>query len=101
VAATTVRKVLLRAGSPPAAQRQATTWRHFLRQHAANVWACDFFTVDTLLLQRIYVLFFISLERRRIEHVAITSNPSGAWVTHQARTITGDLVEHDHRPPES
>jgi hypothetical protein len=39
------------------------SWRQFLRQHAASVWACDFFTVDTLFLQRIYVLFFISLER--------------------------------------
>jgi hypothetical protein len=36
-----VRKVLLGAGVPPAAQRQATTWRQFLRQQAASVWACD------------------------------------------------------------
>jgi transposase InsO family protein len=38
-------------------------------------------------LQRIYVLFFISLESRRIEFVTCTSNPTGAWVTQQARNL--------------
>ena len=47
--------------------------------------ACDFLTVDTVLMQRIYVLFFISLATRRIEYVACTSNPDGRWVTQQAR----------------
>jgi putative transposase len=75
-----VRKVLLDARIPPATERQETSWRQFLRQHAASVWACDFFTVDTLFLQRVYVLFFVSLERRRIEHIALTGNPSGSWV---------------------
>jgi hypothetical protein len=99
VSATTVRKVLLAADVPPAPERQASTWRQFLRQQAATVWACDFFTVDTLRLQRIYVLFFISLERRRIEHIAVTSNPSGAWVTQQARNLIIDLAERGHQQP--
>jgi hypothetical protein len=38
------------------------------------VLACDFLTVETAFLQRIYVLFFISLATRRIEHVACSSN---------------------------
>jgi transposase len=41
VSATTVRKILRDAGVPPAAQRQRLTWRQFLRQQAASIWACD------------------------------------------------------------
>jgi transposase InsO family protein len=49
--------------------------------------ACDFLTVETAFLQRIYVLFFISLATRRIEYVACTSNPDGGWVAEQARNL--------------
>jgi putative transposase len=51
------------------------------------VLACDFLTVETAFLQRIYVLFFISLATRRIEYVACTSNPDGRWVAQQARNL--------------
>jgi transposase InsO family protein len=49
--------------------------------------ACDFLTVETAFLQRIYVLFFISLATRRIEYVACTSTPDGGWVAQQARNL--------------
>ncbi len=49
--------------------------------------ACDFLTVETAFLQRIYVLFFISLATRRIEYVACSSNPDGRWVAQQARNL--------------
>jgi putative transposase len=49
--------------------------------------ACDFLTVETVWLTRIYVLFFISLGRRRIEYVACTTNPDGRWVAEQARNL--------------
>ncbi len=49
--------------------------------------ACDFLTVETIFLKRIYVLFFISLATRRIEYVACSSNPDGRWVTQQARNL--------------
>jgi putative transposase len=52
-----------------------------------------FLTVETILLTRIYVLFFVSLERRRIEFVASTTNPDGRWVTQQARNLTMQLGE--------
>jgi putative transposase len=60
--ATSVRKVLLEAGLQPAPERTRSSWRAFLRQQAAGVLACDFLTVETAFLQRIYVLFFISLD---------------------------------------
>ncbi len=91
VSATSVRKVLLEAGLRPAPERGRSSWRTFLRQQAASVLACDFLTVETAFLQRIYVLFFISLSTRRIEYVACTANPDGRWVTQQARNLAMQL----------
>jgi putative transposase len=96
VSATSVRKVLLAAGLQPAPQRTHSSWRTFLRAQAASVLACDFLTVDTVFLQRIYVLFFISLATRRVEYVACTSNPDGRWVTQQARNL---VMQFDDEQP--
>ena len=95
--ATTVRKVLICAGVSPAPERARQSWRSFLRQQAASTLACDFFTVETLALQRIYVLFFISPAARRLEFIACTANPDGAWVTQQARNLLMQLGEHERR----
>jgi hypothetical protein len=60
--------------------------------------ACDFLTVETIFLQRIYVLSFIWLATRRIEYVACSSNPDGRWVTQQARNLVMQLgYEHGFR----
>jgi hypothetical protein len=79
--------LLLRHGLTPASQRDELSWRNFLRQQAATTLACDFFTVATAWLKRIYALFFLSLERRRIEFVACTANPTSAWTAQQARNL--------------
>jgi len=86
-----VRKVLLEGGLQPAPKRTRSSWRAFLRQQAASVLACDFLTVETAFLQRIYVLFFISLATRRIEYVACTSSPNGRWGAQQARNLVMEL----------
>ena len=104
VSATSVRKVLLEEGLPPAPQRNRSSWRAFLQAQAASVQACDFLTVDTVFLQRIYVLFFISLATRRVEYIACTSNPNGRWTSQQARNLVMQLGDeqpfrfliHDH-----
>jgi putative transposase len=57
VGASTAWTILHRAGVAPAPKRSALTWRHFLRAQATSVLAVDFFTVDTVFLQRLYVLF--------------------------------------------
>jgi transposase InsO family protein len=95
VSPTTVRKVLASADVPPAPERGRQSWRSFLRQQAASTLACDFFTVETLALRRIYVLFFISLATRRLEFIACTANPDGSWVTQQARNLAMQLGEHE------
>jgi putative transposase len=50
--------------------------------------ACDFLTVETLSLRRFYVLFFIELASRRVHLAGCTTNPTGAWVTQQARNLS-------------
>jgi putative transposase len=95
VSATSVRTILLSHGLPPAPQRDEHSWRDFLRQQAATTLACDFFTVEAAWLKRIYVLFFISLESRRIEFVACTPNPTGAWVAQQARNLLMTLDDRE------
>ncbi len=98
VSATLVRNVFRAAGVPPAPQRDQLDWRSFLRQHAATTLACDFLTVDTVLLRRLYVLVFICIGSRRIEYVASTSNPDGAWMMQQARNLLIDLDDRGQRP---
>ena len=75
VSASSIRNILTSAGLPPAPRRDAQSWRSFLRAHGESILACDFFTVDTIWLRRLYVLAFISISSRRIEYLAITSKP--------------------------
>jgi transposase InsO family protein len=88
VSPSTVRRILLAAGLTPAPRRSGPTWQQFLRQQAASVLACDFFTVETITLRRYYVLFFIELGSRRVHLAGCTTNPAGAWVAQQARNLS-------------
>ena len=81
VSATTVRKLLRQAGLGPARVRAGLSWREFLRAQAHSMLAVDFFTVETIGMRRLYVLFFIELGSRRVHLAGCTANPSGAWVT--------------------
>jgi len=73
------------------------SWREFLRQQAAAIIECDFFTVETLWLRRLHVLFFIELARRRVHLGGVTANPNNAWVTQQARNLIMSLAEQEER----
>jgi putative transposase len=88
VSATTIRTTLHRYGLDPAPRRTGImTWRAFLRRQAAGIVACDFFTADTVWLRRLYVLFFIELDTRRVHLAGVTAHPDSAWVTQQARNL--------------
>jgi putative transposase len=97
VSATAIRATLRRHGLDPAPRRTATTWRAFLRQQAAGIVACDFFTVDTIWLRRLYVLFFIELDTRRVHLAGVTAHPNGAWVAQQARNLLLVLGERSRQ----
>jgi transposase InsO family protein len=97
VSATAIRTTLRRHGLGPAPRRTTTTWRVFLHQQAAGIVACDFFTVDTIWLRRLYVLFFIELDTRRVHLAGATANPDSAWVTQQARNLLLALEERGRR----
>ncbi len=93
VSATTVRTIVRQAGVPPAETRAGLCWREFLRAHAESMVACDFFTVETLWLGRLYVLFFIEFGSRRVHLAGCTRNPSGTWTAQQARQLAWSLSE--------
>ena len=59
--------------------------------------AVDFFTVETISLQRLYVLFFIEVGSRRVHLAGCTAKPSGAWVTQQARQLAWTLPKQPRR----
>jgi putative transposase len=69
------------------------SWREFVRAHRGSLLAVDFFTVETIWLQRLYVLFFIELGSRRVHLAGCTPNPSAPWVIQQARQLSWTLAE--------
>jgi putative transposase len=94
VSKTSVAAVLRRHGLPPAPRRAGPTWSQFVRAQAELVLATDFFTVDTVLLRRYYVLFVLEVKSRVVHLLGVTANPDGPWATQVARNFAADLEEH-------
>jgi transposase InsO family protein len=92
LAASTVARILVDHHLGPAPRRGAT-WREFIRAQASHIVATDFFSVDTVLLRRLYVLFFIEIGRRRAWITGVTAHPNASWVTQQARNVARDIAD--------
>ena len=88
ISPSTIRRLLAAAGLEPAPRRRAVSWPAFVHRQAASLLACDFFTVETVALRRLYVLFFIEVGSRRVHFAGCTANPTGAWVLQQARNLS-------------
>ncbi len=76
----------LRQTSPPRPSGQ--TWATFLRNHAREIWACDFLQVTDIFFRPVFAFFVIELASRRVVHVGVTRSPSDAWVAQQLREAT-------------
>jgi putative transposase len=76
---------------PP--RRGGPTWTQFLRTQASGLLALDFFTVETVGLTRLYVLFAVEVQQRAVHLMGITAHPTGVWVAQQARNLLMDLEE--------
>jgi transposase InsO family protein len=69
-------------------QPRGQKWTTFLRNHAADLWACDFLQVTDLFFRPLFASFIIELKTRRVIHVGVTRYPTDPWVAQQLREAT-------------
>ena len=98
ISATAIRSVLRRQGIPSAPKRAGLSWQAFLRAQARGALACDFFTIETLTLKTVYVLFFLEVHTRRVLLTACSERPTATWVAQQARNLAWQLEDEGLRP---
>ncbi len=89
----TIAKYLPSTRNPPT-EKQIQSWKMFLKNHAPDTWGADFFTVSTLFFKIHYVMVIINHGTRKIEHIAVTTNPNVFWLMQQFRNAT----PYDHKP---
>ena len=92
VSASSIRRILRRNGLGPVS-RGGPTWPEFLRSQAQRVLTTDFFTVDTVSLKQLYVLFMIELSTRQVHILGVTDHPTGAFIAQVARNLLSDPVD--------
>jgi len=69
-------------------QPRGQRWATFLRNHAADIWACDFLQVTDLFFRPLFAFFIIELKSRKVIHVGVTRSPTDPWVAQHLREAT-------------
>jgi len=78
VSQATVSKYMVRPRRPP-----SQAWRTFLKNHAPDLIALDFFTVSTATFRVLFVLVILTHSRRRLVHLNVTEHPTAEWTARQ------------------
>lgn len=80
---TTIKKILRENGFPPdkkKSKKRDISWFKLIKSQYKRFWSCDFFTVETLFFQRIYVFFIIEYPSRKLIHFGVTRSPKQKWL---------------------
>jgi putative transposase len=73
----------MRGPRPP-----SQTWATFLRNHACQIWACDFVQTYDLFFRALFVFVILEHHSRRVMQVGITYSPTDRWVAQQLKEAT-------------
>ncbi|MEZ4224718.1 MAG: integrase core domain-containing protein [Polyangiaceae bacterium] len=83
--------ILEEAGIEPAPERSRNrTWKQFLESHWGSLYACDFFTVETLGAfgaVRYLVFFVMELKTQKVHFAGVRIAPNDAWMKQMARNL--------------
>lgn len=103
----TVKRILKDAGYDPGPKRGEGTWDEFLKQHAASLWQCDFFSKRVLTLKgfrEAFVIAFLNVKTREVILSPATLHPDETWIVAQADSFVQQarrqglpvaLLQHD------
>lgn len=90
ISRSTIKRILKDAGLDPGPRRGEGTWDEFLKQHAASLWQCDFFSKRVLTIKGIreaFVLVFLNVKTRHVIFSPATLHPDETWVVAQAESF--------------
>lgn len=82
------RTVQKHAKMPRGPLPKGQSWETFLKNHADDIWACDFLQVYDLFFRPVFLFFIVEHRSRRVVHAAATRSPNESWVAQQLREAT-------------
>jgi putative transposase len=90
----------MRRPIPSRPSSSSQTWSTFVRNHARETLACDFFVTVTATFRLVYVFLVLEIGTRRIVQWNVTEHPTAEWTVQQFRScVSGDqpyrFVVHD------
>jgi len=69
------------------------TWSTFLRNHASQIWACDFLQTYDAMFRTVSVFVIIELGSRRLVRMGVARNPTDEWTAQQLREATPHMMK--------